>query len=117
MKLFPFLAVFFTGTKVYLWNTQTNEILEGHNYPVTSTRDDSESIVWTNDTLIFGGGRNTDNVLYKYSIRDGFVPFSTHGGTGQRQLFVMISAPSNEFSCPSKNELLAYDKKMLKIKV
>jgi hypothetical protein len=64
--------------------------------------------------LIFGGGWEEDNILYKYSIRDGFVPFSTHGESGQRHSFVMIAVPSNEFSCPSQNELLAYEQKMLK---
>jgi hypothetical protein len=102
-------AVFFTGDKVYLWNTETNEISEGHDYPVSSSRVDHQSCSFTNDTLIFGGGgNNSDNVLYKYSIRDGFVPFSTHGERDKREGFVMIAVPSNEFPCPSQCELLAY---------
>jgi hypothetical protein len=107
-------AVFFTGDKVYLWNTETNEISEGPDYPVTQYRYNHESCSFTNDTLIFGGGYNSDNVLYKYSIRDGFVPFSTHGERGSRSGFVMIAVPSSEFPCPSQDELLAYKQKMLK---
>jgi hypothetical protein len=64
--------------------------------------------------LIFGGGPNSDNVLYKYNITDGFVAFSTHGETGQRSGFVMIAVISNKFSCPSQDELLAYEQKLLK---
>jgi hypothetical protein len=107
-------AVFFTGEKVYLWNTETNEISEGHDYPVSSSRYWHQSCSFTNDTLIFGGGDNSDNALYKYSIRDGFVPFSTHGESGERTGFVMIAVPCSEFPCPSQDELLAYKQKMLK---
>jgi hypothetical protein len=117
MNYLPFSAVFFTGNKVYLWNTETNEISEGPDYPVTQYRYNHESCSFTNDTLIFRGAYssdNVDNVLYKYSIRDGFVPFSTHGERGRRAGFVMIAVPSNEFSCPSQDELLAYKQKMLK---
>jgi hypothetical protein len=109
-----FSAVFFTGSKVYLWNTETNEISEGQDYPVSNIRRFHKSCTWTDETLIFGGGLITDNALYKYSIRDGFVPFSTHGESGKRYYFVMIAVPSNEFSCPSQDELLAYKQKMLK---
>jgi hypothetical protein len=47
-------------------------------------------------------------------MSDGFVPFSTNGETGKREDFVMITVPFNEFSCPSPDELLAYQQKMLK---
>jgi hypothetical protein len=115
MNYFLCSAVFFTGyEKVYLWNTETNEISEGQDYPVSGKRYNHQSCSWTDDTLIFGGGYNSDNVLYKYSIKDGFVPFSTNGETGERAMFVMIAVPSNEFSCPSPNELLAYEQNMLK---
>jgi hypothetical protein len=113
--LFTFSAVLFTAYKVYLWNTKTNAISEGQDYPVSNLRHSHQSCVWNDDTLIFGGGyNNSDNVLYKYSISDGFVPFSTHGESGIRYSFVMIAVPSNEFSCPSQDELLAYKEKMLK---
>jgi hypothetical protein len=114
MNYLPFSAVFFTATKVYLWNTETNEISEGQDYPVSDYRYYEQSCYWTDDTLIFGGGSNSDNVLYKFTITDGFVEFSTHGETGQRGSFVMIAVPSNEFSCPSQDELLTYEQNMLK---
>jgi hypothetical protein len=114
MNYLPFSAVFFTGNKVYLCNTETNEISEGQDYPVSSYRIDHQSCSWTDETLIFGGGENSDNGLYKFTITDGFVEFSTHGETGRRENFVMIAVPSNEFSCPSLDELLAYKQKMLK---
>jgi hypothetical protein len=114
MNYLLFSAVFFTADQVYLWNTETNEISEGQDYPVSSSRLYHESCTWTDNTLIFGGGYNSDNILYKYSIGDGFVPFSTHGETGEREHFVMMAVPSNEFSCPSQDELLAYEQDMLK---
>jgi hypothetical protein len=52
--------------------------------------------------------------LYKFSISDGFVEFSTHGEIGRRDDFVMIAVPSNEFSCPNQDELLAYEQTILK---
>jgi hypothetical protein len=108
-----FSAVYFTANKVYLWNTETNEISEGQDYPVSQSRYDHQSCSWTDDTLIFGGGYNSDNVLYKFTITDGFVEFSTHGETGRRDNFVMIAVPSNEFPCPSQDELSKKKKKLI----
>jgi hypothetical protein len=67
-----------------------------------------QSCSWTDDTFDLWRRTKSRQVLYKYTIKCGLVPFSIHGETGRREDFVMIAVPSNEFSCPSEDELLAY---------
>lgn len=107
-KEFCFLVVIFNGndnsppTDVLLWNTATHTVTQGQNYPVDSDRDDGQSFVWNDDTIIFGGGENNDPNLYKYTIDGGFVPFSTLSRvpTEDREEFAFINVPAEEFSCP-----------------
>ena len=87
---------------VLLWNTATHEVTQGQSYPVDSDRDDGQSFIWNEDTIIFGGGENTDPGLYKYTIDGGFELFSTLTPSGSvgREEFAFINVPAEEFSCP-----------------
>ncbi len=84
--------------KVLLWNTVTNEITPGQDFPVDPDRDDAQAFAWNDNTIIFGGGENPDPNMYYYTIDGGFQAFGTHGFDTMRENFVMINVP-NDFQC------------------
>jgi hypothetical protein len=96
----------FFSKQVFLWNTMTNKVTtDRHAYPMSVDRDDHQSWTLTSETIVFGGGENSDNTMYLYTLDDGFVPCGTLGadtsitGDSARQDFVMVSVPAERFHC------------------